>query len=156
METTTIPAVHRSVTVNAPSERAFTLFTRDISAWRPMASHHIGAVDCAEIRIDERAGGRWYEVGVDGTECDWGRVLAWEPPGRVVLSWATSPHWKYEPDPAKASEVEVRFTSTGDNQTRVELEHRHLDRHGEGWESVREAIGGPGGWGGLLDAYRAQ
>jgi uncharacterized protein YndB with AHSA1/START domain len=106
--------------------------------------------------MEPREGGRWYEVGVDGSECDWGRVLAWEPPTRVVLAWQIGTTWKYDPDPDRASEVHVAFTDVGSGRTRVELEHRHLDRHGAGWEGVRDAVASQGGWPGSMELYRAQ
>jgi uncharacterized protein YndB with AHSA1/START domain len=153
METTTIPAVHRRVTVNAPAERAFTLFTREMGTWWPMSSHHIGAADCAQVRVDEEAGGRWYEVGVDGSECDWGRVLAWDPPHRVVLSWQIDGNWAYDPDPGHASEVEVTFTAQGPDVTLVEVRHRHFERHGATGAAVGESVAAEGGWGTLLTMY---
>jgi uncharacterized protein YndB with AHSA1/START domain len=148
-------AIRHEIVVDAPIEHAFNVFTEQYYTWNP-PEHHIGEAELESTVMEPREGGRWYEIGVDGSECDWGRVLAWEPPGRVVLSWAISPQWKYEPDPAKASEVEVLFTATGDNQTRVQLEHRHLDRHGEGWQGVREAVGSPDGWPGALALYAAK
>ena len=148
-------AVRQEIVVNVPIEHAFSVFTEGYQTWNP-PEHHIGEADIEATVMEPREGGRWYEIGVDGSECDWGRVLAWEPPARVVLAWQISPQWKYEPDPLKASEVEVRFTATGDNQTRVDLEHRHLDRHGEGWESVRAAISSPDGWPGSLQLYAAK
>ena len=148
-------AVHQEIVVNAPIERAFNVFTEGYQTWNP-PEHHIGEADIDTSVMEPREGGRWYEVGVDGSECDWGRVLAWEPPNRVVLAWMISPQWKHEPDPSKASEVEVRFTSLGDNQTRVELEHRNLERHGEGWEGVSQAIASDGGWPGALQLFKAE
>jgi uncharacterized protein YndB with AHSA1/START domain len=153
MDTTTIPAVHRSVTVNAPAERAFILFTREMGTWWPMSSHHIGAADGVEIRVDERTGGRWYEVGVDGTECDWGRVLAWEPPSRVVLSWQIDGDWAYDPDPDHGSEVEVTFTAQGAERTLVEVRHRHFERHGATGVALGQTVAAEGGWGTLLAMY---
>ena len=151
----TATAVRQELVVRAPIERAFNVFTEGYATWNP-PEHHIGEADIETSVMEPREGGRWYEVGVDGKECDWGRVLAWEPPNRVVLAWMISPQWKHDPDPARASEVEVRFTALGDDETRVELEHRKLDRHGEGWEGVSEAVGSEGGWPGALELYRAQ
>jgi uncharacterized protein YndB with AHSA1/START domain len=148
-------AVRHEIVVNAPIERAFNVFTEGYQTWNP-PEHHIGEADIETSVMEPREGGRWYEIGVDGSECDWGRVLAWEPPNRVVLSWQISPQWKYEPDASRASEVEVRFVALGDNETRVELEHRNLDRHGEGWEGVSEAVGSPNGWPGALRLYKAE
>jgi uncharacterized protein YndB with AHSA1/START domain len=156
METTTTPTVRRSVTVNVPADRAFTVFTRSMGSWWPMASHHIGAVDPAEIRMEEETGGRWYEVGVDGSECDWGRVLAWDPPRRVVLSWQINGEWAYDPDPSHGSEVEVIFSAEEPDRTRVELEHRGFERHGATGAGLRESIAAEGGWGTLLIRYAHQ
>jgi uncharacterized protein YndB with AHSA1/START domain len=145
-------SVQTSMVVEAPQQRAFDAFTQEMAAWWP-PDHHILEGELAEMRFEPRAGGRVYDVGVDGTECQWARVLAFEPPERLVISWDITPQWKLETDPDKASEVEVRFVAEGADRTRVELEHRHLDRHGEGWESVRDAVGSPGGWGRGLGAF---
>jgi uncharacterized protein YndB with AHSA1/START domain len=147
-------AIRQEIVVDAPIERAFNVFTEGYQTWNP-PEHHIGEADIETAVMEPREGGRWYEVGVDGSQCDWGRVLAWEPPTRVVLSWMISTQWKHDPDPARASEVEVRFTALGDSQTRVELEHRHLERHGEGWEGMSAAVGSPEGWPGSLEKYAA-
>ncbi len=96
--------------------------------------------------VEAHPGGRIYDVGVDGSECTWARVLAYEPPEKFVFSWDISPQWQIETDPERTSEIEVTFTPEGDQTTRVTLEHRHLDRHGEGWEGVRGAVGSDGGW----------
>ena len=96
--------------------------------------------------FEPRVGGYLYDRGVDGSECRWARVLAYEPPHRVVISWDISPHWQIESDPEKTSEVEVRFIAETADRTRVELEHRNLDRHGDGWEAVREGVHGDQGW----------
>jgi uncharacterized protein YndB with AHSA1/START domain len=142
----------REIVVNVPQQRAFELFTEGFDSWWPR-SHHIGAADLREAAIEPRAGGRWYERGEDGSECDWGRVLAFEPPSRLLLSWAITPQWGVEPDPARASEVEVTFEPEGDAATRVRLEHRHIERHGEGATEMRDAVSREGGWGGLLELY---
>jgi uncharacterized protein YndB with AHSA1/START domain len=155
MAETTLEAVRREIVVNVAPERAFAVFTERFDAWWPRG-HHIGAADLGEAVVEPRAGGRWYERGVDGSECDWGRVLAWEPPSRLVLSWAITPRWGAEPDPARASEIEVTFAPEGDAVTRVRLEHRHFERHGEGAASMRDAVSREGGWGGLLDLYAAE
>jgi len=146
-------AVRHELVVNAPIERAFNVFTEGYQTWNP-PEHHIGEADIETSVMEPREGGRWYEIGVDGSQCDWGRVLAWEPPNRVVLAWMISTQWKHDPDPARASEVEVRFTAVDDGTTRVELEHRHLDRHGEGWEGMSAAVASPGGWPGSLEVYK--
>jgi uncharacterized protein YndB with AHSA1/START domain len=137
--------VRSSIVVQAPIERAFRIFTEDFGRFKP-PSHNLLAVDIAETVFEPRVGGYLYDRGVDGSECRWSRVLAYEPPHRVVISWDISPHWQIETDPERASEVEVRFTAEAPDRTLVELEHRHLDRHGEGWEGVREAVVGGEGW----------
>jgi uncharacterized protein YndB with AHSA1/START domain len=148
---TTGMAVRKTITVRAPRERAFTVFTERFGTWWP-AEHHIGAADLADAIIEPRVGGRYYERGVDGSECDWGRVLAYDPPDRVVLSWHLQGDWKYHPDPAKASEIEVRFIAEGPDRTRVELEHRHIERHDLA-DDVLRGIDSPDGWSGILQRY---
>jgi uncharacterized protein YndB with AHSA1/START domain len=149
-------AVRQEIVVNAPIERAFNVFTEGYQTWNP-PEHHIGEADIEDSVMEPREGGRWYEIGVDGSTCEWGRVLTWEPPTRVVLAWMIGADWKHDADPSHASEVDVRFTALGDSQTRVELEHRHLDRHGEGWEAaVRAPVSSPGGWPGTLQLYKAK
>ncbi len=138
-------AVRNSIVVDAPIDRAFSVFTDDFGAFKPR-EHNLLSVEIAETVFEGRVGGNIYDRGVDGTECRWARVLAYEPPDRVVFSWDISPQWQIEADPARTSEVEVRFISEAPERTRVELEHRNLERHGEGWEGVREGVGGDGGW----------
>jgi uncharacterized protein YndB with AHSA1/START domain len=151
-------SVRTSIVVEAPTERAFSVFTEDIGRWwHP--EHHLLEADLAEKVFEPRVGGHVYDRGVDGSECRWARVLAYEPPNRVVISWDINTRWQLETDLEKTSEVEVRFVSEGPDRTRVELEHRKLDRHGPGWEQMRDAVGSPDGWGmGLrrfADAARA-
>jgi uncharacterized protein YndB with AHSA1/START domain len=143
--------VRREITVNAPPERAFGFFTERFDAWWPR-SHHIGQAELAEAVLEPRAGGRWYERGADGSECDWGKVLAWEPPHRLVLAWQLNGEWAYDPDPGHATEIEVAFTPAGDG-TRVELVHRGFERVGATGDTLRREVGGEGGWGGLLKLY---
>jgi uncharacterized protein YndB with AHSA1/START domain len=138
-------AVTTSIVVDAPAEQAFAVFTEDIGSWWP-AEHHILEASLAAMVFEPRVGGHVYDVGTDGSECRWARVLAFEPPTRVVFSWDISLQWQLEADPARTSEVEVRFVPEGEHRTRVELEHRHLDRHGDGWEGLRDAVGSPDGW----------
>ncbi len=133
------------MTVDAPIERAFAVFTDGIGTWWS-PDHHILQAELAEMVFEPRVGGHIYDRGVDGSECRWARVLAYEPPTRLVFSWDISLQWQLEPDASRTSEVEVRFTAEGPNRTRVELEHRHLDRHGPGWEQMRDAVGSPDGW----------
>ncbi len=137
--------VHASVIVEAPIERAFSVFTDDIGSWWS-SDHHILESELAEMVFEPRAGGHIYDRGVDGSECRWARVLVYEPPTRVVFSWDINAQWKLETDPERTSEVEVTFVAEGPERTRVELEHRGLERHGPGWENMRDAVGSPGGW----------
>jgi len=143
--------VRRSVDVAVPQARAFEVFTGSIGLWWPKASHHIGAVEPQSIVIEPRSGGRWFERAADGGECEVGKVLAWEPPGRVLLAWQLTPEWKYDPD--FVTEVEVLFIAEGPSATRVELEHRNLERYGERAEMVRGMIDAPNGWPTILSLY---
>jgi len=138
-------SVRVSIEVEAPIERAFAVFTDDIGSWWD-PTHHVLQVELAEMVFEPRTGGYLYDRGVDGSECHWARVLAYEPPNRLVISWDITPHWQLETDLGKTSEVEVRFTAQEPDRTRVELEHRNLERHGDGWEQMRNAVGSPGGW----------
>jgi uncharacterized protein YndB with AHSA1/START domain len=147
-------SVDASIVVDATLERAFQVFTQDFGKFKP-AEHNMLGVEIAETVFEPRVGGLLYDRGVDGSQCRWARVLAYEPPHRVVLSWDISPHWQIETDPAKTSEWEVRFVAEGAQRTRVEIEHRHLDRHGEGWQGVREGVGGDQGWPLYLGRYAA-
>jgi uncharacterized protein YndB with AHSA1/START domain len=141
--------------VKASAERAFQVFTNEIDSWWPR-SHNIGKGIMKQTRIEGRAGGRCYSEQTDGTECDWGRVLVWEPPRRFVMAWQIDPQWQYEPDLAKSSEVEVRFTPQEGGATRVDLEHRYFQRHGAGADAMRTAVDSQGGWTGLLQSYAAR
>jgi uncharacterized protein YndB with AHSA1/START domain len=148
-------SVRSSVVVDAPAERAFSVFTDDIGSWwNP--DHHILEGQLAEMVFEPREGGHVYDRGVDGSECRWARVLAFEPPERFVISWDINLEWKLETDLDKTSEVEVRFIPEGPDRTRVELEHRNLDRHGDGWEGMAGAVGSPGGWQGGLELFAAR
>lgn len=138
-------SVRESIVVAAPAERAFTVFTEGIGSWWP-PGHHILEAELAEMVFEPRVGGHIYDRGVDGSECRWARVLAYEPPTRVVISWDIGLQWQLETDPERTSEIEIRFVAEGPARTRVELEHRHLDRHGPGWEAMRDAVGSPDGW----------
>jgi uncharacterized protein YndB with AHSA1/START domain len=138
-------SVRTSIVVEAPVERAFSVFTEGIGSWWD-PNHHILEGELAEMVFEPRVGGHVYDRAVDGSECRWARVLAYEPPNRVVFSWDIDTSWKIERDPAKTSEVEVRFTAREPGRTLVELEHRNLERHGEGWEGMRDAVGSEGGW----------
>ena len=145
-------SMRTSVVVEVPIDRAFRVFTEDFDRIKPR-DHNMLKVDIAESVFEPRAGGRVYDRGVDGTECQWARVLACEPPDRIIFSWDIDPQWQIETDLEKTSEVEVRFTADGPERTRVELEHRHLDRHGDGWEGVRAGVEGDQGWPLYLGRY---
>ena len=139
-------SVKTSIVVDAPAERAFDVFTRDIGSWWP-PEHHILSAELAEMVFEPYVGGHVIDRGVDGSESRWARVLAYEPPTRVVFSWDITPDWKIASDPEQTSEVEVRFVPEDGERTRVELEHRNIERHGEGWERMRDAVGSADGWG---------
>ncbi|MEA2208855.1 MAG: hypothetical protein QOF54_1332 [Solirubrobacteraceae bacterium] len=147
-------AVQASIVVDAPIERAFEAFTGEIGSWWSK-DHHILDGELAEMVFEPRVGGHVYDRGVDGRVCRWARVLAYEPPLRLVISWDIDLRWQLESDPEKTSEVEVRFTADGPRRTLVELEHRRLERHGDGWQAMRDAIGSPGGWPAGLQALAA-
>ena len=147
-------AIRTSITVEAPIERAFAVFVEDFDRVKPR-EHNMLGTDIAETVFEPRAGGHIYDRGVDGSECRWARVLAYEPPTRVVFSWDIGPTWQVETDPDRASEVEIRFIAESPQRTRVELEHRHLERHGRGWEALREGVRGPEGWPLYLQRYAA-
>jgi uncharacterized protein YndB with AHSA1/START domain len=144
--------VRRSIVVDAPIERAFDVFTKQFGSFKPR-DHNLLGVEVAETVFEPRVGGHLYDRGVDGSECRFARVRVYEPPHRVVLSWEISPQWQLEADPDNASEWEARFVAETAGRTRVEIEHRHLDRHGEGWEGVREGVGGNEGWPLYLTRY---
>jgi uncharacterized protein YndB with AHSA1/START domain len=151
MQRTIMPApVRKSIRVGAPRERAFEVFTAGIGRWWPK-THHIGAADLDALVIEPRQGGRWFERGVDGSECEVGKVLVWDPPARLVLAWQITPEWKY--DPNLVTEVEVQFIAEAANATRVELEHRNLERMGDRADEMRQKIDSPEGWGGLLQLF---
>ncbi len=151
MTMTDVPVL-KTVTVDAAIEKAFNVFTEGIGTWWP-ADHHILQAELAEMVFEPRVGGHVLDRGVDGSECRWARVLAYDPPNRVAFSWDITPQWQLEGDPSKASEIEVRFRAEGPDRTRVELEHRGLSRHGEGWEAIRDAVDSTGGWQRGLDAF---
>ena len=146
--------VRRQVVVNAPQAKAFAAFTERLGEFKP-PEHNLLAAPIAETVFEPRAGGHIYDRATDGSECRWARVLTYDPPDRVVFSWDISPQWQIEPDSDQTSEVEVRFVPEGPDRTRIELEHRHLDRHGPGWQSVAEGVGGDQGWPLYLSRYAA-
>src|SRR6266545_6410522 len=148
----TATTVRSSIVVEAPVQRAFRVFTEDFDSIKPR-EHNMLGVEIAETVFEPRVGGHIYDRGVDGSECRWARVLAYEPPDRVLLSWDISPQWQIETDPDRTSEWEVRFTAETADRTRVEIEHRNLERHGEGWESERDGVAGDQGWPLYLKRY---
>ena len=147
----TIAPVRKEIIVEASQARAFRVFTEEHGAWWPLASHHIAPQAAETAIIEPRAGGRWFERAADGSECLWGKVLVWDPPGRLVLSWEISPEWKH--DDALSTEVEIRFVALGPARTRVELEHRQLERFGGAAETMRGAFDSDEGWNSILRRY---
>ncbi|MFZ0089063.1 MAG: SRPBCC family protein [Solirubrobacteraceae bacterium] len=148
----TVVPVHASIVVDAPIDRAFDVFTADMGSWWP-ESNHILQGELAEMVFEPRVGGSVYDRAVDGSVCRWARVLAYEPPDRVVFSWDITLEWAIESDPERCSEVEIQFIAETPTRTRVELAHRGLERHGDGWESMRAAVDSDGGWRGGLEAF---
>jgi len=144
--------VRRAIEVNAPPAKAFDVFTRKTSAWWPK-QHHIGKSPLLEAIIEPKVDGRWYERGEDGTECQWGRVLAWNPPHSLTLAWQLNASFQF--DAGLVTEVEVKFLPLADGRTRVELEHRNLERFGDAAEKVRGQIGADTGWGAILASFGA-
>jgi len=142
--------IRKSVTVDVDRQRAFTVFTEGFDTWWDR-SHHIGGAELDVAVIEPRQGGRWYEKGVDGSECDWGYVITWDPPARLVLAWQITGGWKY--DPSLVTEVEVTFTEQSASCTRVDLEHRHLDRLGKAASQIRALFESDCGWPGLLGLF---
>lgn len=150
----TASRVRKDIVVDVPLEHAFTAFTARFGDFKP-PEHNLLGVAIAETVFEPRVGGHIYDRGIDGSECRWARVLAYEPPDRVVFSWDIGPTWQLETEQENTSEVEVRFVADGPERTRVELEHRHLDRHGPGWQSVSEGVDGDQGWPLYLDRFAA-
>jgi len=149
--TTDANRVRKIVSVQAPPAVAWRVFTEKMGTWWPLAHYKIGKANAVDAVIEPRIGGRWYERGDDGSTCDWGRVLSWEPHSRLVLSWDISADW--QPDPALKTEIEVRFIPEGKDGTRVELEHRHLDRYGARRDEMRRIFDTEGDWGRLLEMF---
>ena len=152
--TQTQTALHLELVVDAPIERAFAVFTERFGDIKP-PEHNLLSAPIAETVLEPRVGGHIVDRAVDGSECRWARILAWEPPHRLVFSWDISPRWQLESDLDLTSEVEVRFVADAPDRTRVELEHRHLDRHGTGWESVAQGVEGEEGWPHYLARFKA-
>ena len=143
-------SVRSEVIVEAPADRAFRVFTEKMDTWWP-ATHHIGKVDFKDIILERRANGRWAEIGTDGSECEWGKVLVYDPPRRLVLAWQLTAEFQY--DASFVTEVEVSFTPMGASRTRVELEHRNLERFGMKEEAVRKSVGSEGGWTAIIRRF---
>ena len=154
MTQTAATRIRKQVVVEAPITRAFAVFTERLGDYKP-AEHNLLQVPIAQTVFEPRVGGHIYDRGTDGSICRWARVLAYQPPARVVFSWDISPHWQLETDPAHSSEVEVRFTAETPHRTRVELEHRNIDRHGPDWQSLSDGVAGDEGWPLYLERYAA-
>jgi uncharacterized protein YndB with AHSA1/START domain len=154
MTETAATVVRRQIVVHAPIEQAFTVFTDRFGDFKP-PEHNMLGVPIAETVFEPKVGGNIYDRGTDGSECRWARILAFDPPHRVVFSWDIGPTWQVETDPDLTSEVEVTFIAEAPDRTRVELEHRHLERHGSGWESIRDGVAHDEGWPLYLDRYAA-
>jgi uncharacterized protein YndB with AHSA1/START domain len=144
------PEVRREITVAVSQQRAFEVFTAQLGSWWPR-EYSIGDAEMADFVIEPRPGGRWYELGIDGRECDTGRVAAFDPPHRLVLAWHLDGSWQYDPDPNHASEVEVRFIAEDAQRTRVELEHRRFERHADGGQDVHDGVNQ--GWSYCLELF---
>jgi uncharacterized protein YndB with AHSA1/START domain len=144
-------SVRKIMDVQAPPAVAWRVFTEQMGSWWPLAVYKIGKANAVDAIIEPRVGGRWYERGEDGSTCDWGSVLSWEPPSRLVLSWDINADWQY--DPELKTEIEVRFVAVGEDATRVELEHRKLDRYGTRRDEMRRIFDTEGDWGRLLTAF---
>lgn len=145
-------ALRFSVTVEIGVERAFTVFSEQMATWWP-PEHHLNEAPFAVIIVEPRAGGRWYEVGTDGSELDWGVVLTWDPPRHLALSWHLDGNFRYDPLPGRSSRVDARFTPQPNGSTLVELEHTGLDSHGPTWRRLRDELATPDGWPGTLRRY---
>jgi uncharacterized protein YndB with AHSA1/START domain len=143
-------SVRKTIQVKAPPDIAWRVFTEKMGAWWPLAHYKIGKAKAVDAILEPRVGGRWYERGEDGSTCDWGRVLAWEPPARLLLTWDIDANWQF--DPKLNTEIEVRFIADG-RGTRVELEHRRLDRYGERRDEMRRIFDTEGDWGKLLEMF---
>jgi uncharacterized protein YndB with AHSA1/START domain len=154
MTSTATATVTKDIVVNAPINEAFHVFTARFGDFKPR-EHNLLGVPISETVFEPTVGGHIIDRGEDGSECRWARILAYEPPTKVVFSWDISPTWQLEQDQRNASEVEVRFIADGPTRTRVELEHRHLERHGNGWESVRDGVNDESGWTLYLQRYAA-
>ena len=144
-------SIRRVISVEAPPEVAWRVFTEEMGTWWPLAVYKIGTANAVDAVIEPHVGGRWYERGDAGSTCDWGRVLAWEPHSRLVLTWDINADFQY--DPALKTEIEVRFITEGRAGTRVEFEHRRLDRFGDRRDEMRKIFDETGDWGKLLASF---
>jgi uncharacterized protein YndB with AHSA1/START domain len=149
---TEAPLVRHAVVVPGTPEHAFAAFTERFDAIKPREHNLLGS-PIVSTTFESQVGGHIVDRGEDGTECRWARILAFEPPTRLVFTWDIGPTWQLETNPENASEVEVRFVAEGPDRTRVELEHRHLDRHGPGWPSLRDGVDTDQGWPLYLQRY---
>lgn len=145
MTEATSAVVRRDIVVAVPAEKAFSVFTERFGDFKP-PEHNLLAAPIAETVFERHVGGDIYDRAVDGTECHWAHVLVYEPPRRVVFSWNIGPTWQLETDSENASEVEIRFVEESPDRTRVEIEHRNIDRHGPGWQAVADGVGHDQGW----------
>src|SRR5438477_5848884 len=146
--------IHKEIIVNASQDKAFRVFTEGFDSWWPR-THHIAKVGMKQAIVEPKLGGRWYEKGIDGSECDWGKVIAWEPPKRFALTWQLTADYQY--DPNFITEVEVTFESQGEKRTRVVLEHKNLDRYSTNQKKVMGSVGSDeGGWGLLIKVFAAE
>jgi len=145
--------LRKELVIEVDQRRAFEVFTEEIGQWWPLVTHHIGALTPDAAIIEPFVNGRWFERAMDGSECDWGRVIVWDPPRHLVLTWCINSQWRF--DTTLATEVDVTFTSEGDSRTRIVLEHRHLDRYGTDADKMRGIFDSDGGWTGILRSYAA-
>ncbi len=144
-------SVRKELVARCSPERAFEAFTRDFGQWWPLGTHHIGTANAETAIIEPFVNGRWFERAMDGSECNWGRVLAWDPPRRLLLAWQINTNWQFDPD--FQTEVEVTFQEAGAGRTRIVLEHRQLERFGAEAEKMRTAFESEGGWGGIMAQF---
>jgi uncharacterized protein YndB with AHSA1/START domain len=153
LDATPTATIRKEIVVGVDQRRAFEVFTADFGRWWPLVSHHIGAATPDMAIIEPFVNGRWFERAVDGSECDWGRVVLWDPPRHLVLTWSINSRWQF--DAKLLTEVDVKFTPEGDGRTRIVLEHRHLDRYGADADQMRGIFDSEGGWTGILQKYAA-
>ncbi len=148
------PVVRRQIVIEASLEQAFAVFTERFGDFKP-PEHNLHGAPITETVFEPRVGGHIIDRAADGSECRWARILAFDPPDRLVFSWDIDPQWQIETDPDLTSEVEVRFFTDSPERTRLELEHRQIDRHGPGWQAVTEGVDGDAGWPLYLARYAA-